>query len=211
MIIDEQVRSYFPPHLQPIPLNSQFKTPLFKWLCEHWQPLPEVLESWALNLNIQWDIRYVETSAALPFDLKDRYLKFIAIYYLPYDCSGTNLLEDLRILFSHVIIGLSPRIYHFEFGFLRRPEMTLPMPIHHRHASTCSLMTPDDTFQAKAHVLLSADACAKYLERRSLMTRRLVSLKQLVKDLEEDGEDPADLYLDPNDLVELDEEPEDEE
>ena len=40
------------------------------------------------------------------------------------------------------------------------------------------------------------------------MARRLVSLKQLVRDLEEDGKDPADLYLDPDDVVELEEEPE---
>lgn len=43
------------------------------------------------------------------------------------------------------------------------------------------------------------------------MTRRLISLEQLVKDLKQDGEDPAGLYLDPSDLVELDEELEDEE
>lgn len=43
------------------------------------------------------------------------------------------------------------------------------------------------------------------------MIRRLVSLQQLVRDLKEDGEDPADLYLDPDDLLELDEELEDEE
>ncbi len=43
------------------------------------------------------------------------------------------------------------------------------------------------------------------------MARRLVSLRQLIRDLEADGEDPANLYLDPEDVVELEEEPEEEE
>jgi hypothetical protein len=42
------------------------------------------------------------------------------------------------------------------------------------------------------------------------VTRQLVSLQQLVRDLEEHGEDPDGLYLDPDDVVELEKEPQDE-
>lgn len=43
------------------------------------------------------------------------------------------------------------------------------------------------------------------------MPRQLVSLRQLIKDTEEQGNDPDDLYIDPDDVVELEENPDDSE
>lgn len=40
------------------------------------------------------------------------------------------------------------------------------------------------------------------------MTRRLVPLKKAIEDAEERGENLDDLFIDPDDIVELEEEPE---
>ncbi len=43
------------------------------------------------------------------------------------------------------------------------------------------------------------------------MTRRLVPLRRIIEDVEEQGRDPDDLYADPDDIAELEEDEEQEE
>jgi len=78
------------------------------------------------------------------------------------------------------------------------------VPVYNRVASCVDLEASGDAHNVDISVSPAA-ICVRNLIRRFSMPRQLVPLSQYVKEAQERGEDLHSLYIDPNDIAELDE------
>lgn len=82
----------------------------------------------------------------------------------------------------------------------------LPISACNRFASTVDTKAPGDACNVYANVSLVANTRSKFNKEVGAMTRQLVSLIQFIKEAKDRGEDLNALYIDPDDVVEIDEE-----
>jgi len=83
--------------------------------------------------------------------------------------------------------------------------------VHNRSASTVDQKAVANVPIIDTDIFPAVSARSKYFKRRLAMTRQLVSLIQFVKEAKEQGEDLNNLFIDPDELISIDEDLEDDE
>ena len=83
------------------------------------------------------------------------------------------------------------------------------IPVCNRGASYVDLKTADDARHVDTNVSPAAVRTRNKNRRVFAMARRLISIRQLIQDLEEDGLDINQVFVDPEDVAEIPEAEED--